>query len=67
MFKFLKIIFSDLKSEYLKIKYFETSNLFFKPKTVVVGHVRQKKFFFGVDNLLMVPVQAHYLSIKKNL
>ncbi|CAI6349371.1 unnamed protein product [Macrosiphum euphorbiae] len=42
MFVVLENAFMDFKSEYLRVKYFETNNIFFKPKTIVVGHTKQK-------------------------
>jgi len=67
MFVVLENAFMDFKSEYLRIKYFETNNLFFKPKTIVVGHTKQKIKKSDVERLMMVPVQAHLLSLKTNL
>lgn len=68
MFMVLENAFMDFKSEYLRIKYFETNHLFFKPKTVIVGQRNEKKNVTGVDKLIMiVPIQAHLLSLKTNL
>lgn len=67
MFNVLKNPFLEFKTKHLRIKYFENHNLFFKPTTVVVGYMKQKKKVEGVDRLLMVPVQGHLLSFKSNL
>lgn len=67
MFYILENPFLGLKTEYQRIKYFETNNLFFKPQAVVTGFVCEKKFVSGVERLIMVQVQAHLFPIRENL
>jgi len=43
MFNVLENPFLEFKTEHLRIKHFENHNLFFKPTTVVVGYMKQKK------------------------
>ncbi|XP_016661153.1 uncharacterized protein LOC107884141 [Acyrthosiphon pisum] len=59
--------FFNFKTEYQRFKFFEDNNLFFKPKTIVIGHTIEKKNISGIDRQIMVPVQGHLLSMKQNL
>lgn len=38
--------FLNFKTEYHRFKFFEANNLFFKPKTIVIGHTIEKKNYF---------------------
>lgn len=67
MFYLLENAFADVKTEYLRTKFFLKNNLFFKPETIVVGHVKEKKTVNNVDTVAMVPVQCHLLSMRLNL
>jgi len=67
MFFSLENAFADVKTEYLRTKFLLKNNLFFKPETVVVGHVKEKKTVNNIDIVTMVPVQCHLLSMKLNL
>jgi len=67
MFNILENPFSKLKTEYQRIKYFESNNVFFKPKTIVLGFTKETKIVSGVERQVMVPVQGHLFSIKENL
>ncbi|CAI6372799.1 unnamed protein product [Macrosiphum euphorbiae] len=59
--------FSKFRTEYKRFKYFETNNLFSKPKTVVIGFVNQQKIVSGVERQIMEQVQGHLFPIKNNL
>lgn len=63
----LENLFSELETDFLRMKYLEENDLFFKPKTVIVGYTKEKKLVNGVENLLMIPIEELFLSIKKNL
>lgn len=67
MFEIVENSFSSVKTEYHRTKTFLKNNVFFKPDTIVVGYTKEKKTVEGHDKILMVPVQAHLLSMKKNL
>ena len=67
MFDSLRDTFFELQTHYQRIKYLISNNLFFKPETVVVGHIKKKRFINGEDKLLTVPIHGHFLSMKKNL
>lgn len=67
MFDSLQDPFSELQTHYQRIKYLISNNLFFKPETVVVGHIKEKRYVNGEDKLLTVPIHGHFLSMKKNL
>ncbi|KAL5246241.1 hypothetical protein ACI65C_013649 [Semiaphis heraclei] len=43
MFYLLENAFVDVKTEYLRTKFLLKNKLFFKPETIVVGHVKEKK------------------------
>jgi len=44
IFDFLEDPFFELQSHYQQIKYFISNiNLFFKPETIVVGYIKEKK------------------------
>jgi len=49
MFSVLENPFFNFKTEYQRIKYFESNNLYFKPKTVVVGFTKEKKVVNGLE------------------
>lgn len=59
--------FFNFKTEYQRFKFFEDNNLFFKPKTIVIGYTIEKKNISCIDRQIMVPVQGHLLSMKQNL
>lgn len=67
MFSVLENPFLNFKTEYQRIKYFESNNLYFKPKTVVVGFTKEKKVVDGVERQVMVQAQGHLFCIKENL
>jgi len=67
MFNALQHPFLDLTTEHLRMKYLVSNDLFIIPKTIVVGYTKEKKTVLGEDRLLMVPVQGHFLSLKRNL
>lgn len=67
LFEVLENPFSKLNTDHLRMKYLEDNNLFFKPQTINVGYCKEKKCVNGVEKLLMVPVEGHLLSLKKNL
>jgi len=67
MFNLLENPFINLKTEYQRIKYFESNNLFFRPKTIVLGFTKEKKIISGVERQIMVQVQGHLFPIKENL
>ncbi|CAI6376636.1 unnamed protein product [Macrosiphum euphorbiae] len=67
MFHILETPFFKLKTEYQRIKYFESNNVFFKPKTIVLGFTKETKIVSGVERQVMVPVQGHLFCIKENL
>jgi len=39
--------FLNFKTEYQRFKFFEANNLFFKSKTIVIGHTIEKKIFLA--------------------
>jgi len=47
MFNILETPFFKLKTEYQRIKYFESNNVFFKPKTIVLGFIKETKIVSG--------------------
>lgn len=67
MFNLLENPFRNLKTEYQRIKYFESKNLFFRPKTIVLGFTKEKKVISGEERQIMVQVQGHLFPIKENL
>jgi len=67
MFHDLENPFLNFKTEYQRMKYFESNNLIFKSKTIVLGFTSEKKNVSDIDKLIMVPVQGHLLPIKQNL
>lgn len=67
MFNVLENPFSKLNTEYHRLQFLETNNLFFKPKKVVVGFVGEKKVISGIERQVMVQVQAHLFCMKENL
>lgn len=67
MFNALQNPFADLTTEHHRMKYLISNDLFIEPKIVVVGYTKEKKNILGEDRLLMVPIQGHFLSLKKNL
>lgn len=46
IFNILENPFLNFKSEYQRLKYFESHNLFFKPKTIIIGYTPEKKKSF---------------------
>lgn len=67
MFNVLQHPFLDLTTEHHRMKYLISNDLFIIPKTIVVGYTKEKKTILGEDRLLMVPIQGHFISLKKNL
>lgn len=67
MFYVLENAFANVQTEYLRTKFLIKNKLFFKPETIVVGYIKEKKTIDNVDTLTMVPVQCHLLSMKLNL
>lgn len=67
MFDILENAFDNVKTEYHRTKFFIKNNLFFKPKTVVIGHYNEKVTKNNIDTVSMVPVHCHLLSMKHNL
>lgn len=62
MFNILENPFIEFKNEYLHTKYLEDHNLYFPPKTIVVGYKQEKKTL-GIERQLIVPIQGHLLSL----
>lgn len=67
MFETVENSFSSVKTEYFRTKTLLKHNVFFKPETIVVGYTKEKRNVDGNDKIVMVPVQGHLLSMKKNL
>jgi hypothetical protein len=67
MFNNLENPFLNFKMEYQRIKYFESNNLIFKSKTIILGFTPEKKNVSGINKQIIVPVQWHLLPIKQNL